>query len=115
MRSASKLLWPEYFISWFPRGKSDLGSGRGGGGGRKKKVKQSSENDQYQFTSHFQNFFLRAFFNISKNSKTSKVNQQSNISSFYTKNLNRTITFNCVTLKNTQTAAIFFFKGTYNI
>ena len=51
---------------------------------------------------------FRAFFNISRtNSKTSKLNQQSvsnlYIFHFLPKNLDRTITFNSVTLKNTQT------------
>ena len=56
---------------------------------------------------HISSFFLSFFFNISrKNSKTSKVNQQSvlNLLIFhhFSKNLGRTITCNSVTLKNTQ-------------
>ena len=49
-----------------------------------------------------------------KNSKTSEVNQQSllnlNIFHHFPKNLDRTITFNSVTLKNTQTEPQFFFS-----
>ena len=74
-------------------------------GTKKKKKKKSFENDH--LTGHFRSFFFQSFFfyyvyNISrKNSKTSKVNQQSvlNIKIFYhfPKNLDRTITFNSVT------------------
>ena len=75
-------------------------------GGQKKKKKKSSQNDQ--LTGHFQSFFS-SFFLISpeKNSTTSKVNQQSVLNLYifhhFSRNLNRTITFNSVTLKNTQT------------
>ena len=57
----------------------------------------------------FRAFFPELFFfNISrKNSKTSKVKQQSVLNHYifhhFPKNLDRTITFNSVTLKNTQT------------
>ena len=86
---------------------SDLGSGD------EKNKKKSSENDQS--TGHFQSFF---FFLISpeKNSKTCKANQQYvlNLYIFYhfPKNLDRTITFYSVTLKNAQTdpQKIFFFQ-----
>ena len=65
-------------------------------------------------TGHFQSFFYfyffyRAFFiiifiNISrKNSKTSEVNFNLYIFHHFTKNLDRTITFNSVTLKNART------------
>ena len=57
---------------------------------------------------HFQSVF--SSFIISpekKNSKTSEVNQQSVLNLYifhqFPKNLDRTITFNSVTLKNTQT------------
>ena len=68
----------------------------------KKALKMTSK------TGHFQTFFFfRAFFffNISrKNSETSEVNQQSvfNLYIFhhFSKNLDRTITFNSATLKN---------------
>ena len=75
-----------------------------------------SENDQ--LTGHFQSFFLflffhfqsLLFFNISKkkkNSKTSEVNQHSVLNLYifhhFSKNLDKKITFNSVTLKNTQT------------
>ena len=50
---------------------------------------------------------FRAFFNISRtNSKTNKVNQQSELNllfNHFPKNLDRTLTFNSVTLNNTQT------------
>ena len=78
-----------------------------GSGGRQKIKIKSSENDP--LTGHFQSFFFRTFFLISpeKNSKTSEANQQSvfNLYIFhhFPKNLDRTITFNSVTLKNTQT------------
>ena len=68
---------------------------------------KSSENDQ--LTGHFQRFFFRAFFfNISrKNSKTSQVDLQSVLNLYifphFPKILDRAITFNSVTLKNTQT------------
>ena len=66
-------------------------------------------------------FFFRAFFFFSKylenNSKTSKVNQQSVLNLYichhFPKNLDRTITFKSVTLKNTQTEPqkyIYFFN-----
>ena len=88
----------------------------------KKINKKSSENDQ--LTGHFQSLFFffvifRAFFffNISrKNSKTSRANQQSVLN--FPKNLDRTITFYSVTLKNTQTEPqrnIIFFIKTNNI
>ena len=69
---------------------SDLGSD--------KNTQKGSENNQ--LTGHFQSFF---FFYISRtNSKTNKVNQQSilNLIMFhhFPKNLDRTITFNSVTL-----------------
>ena len=83
---------------------------------KKNKIK-SSENDQ--LTGHFQIFFFFFFFQLfffsfffytisRKNSKTSKVNQQSVLNNIYIchhfpKNLDRIITFNSVTLKNTQT------------
>ena len=57
------------------------------------------------FFSFSKRFFF--FFNISrkKNSKTSEVNQQSVLNLYifhqFPKNLDRTITFNSVTLKNT--------------
>ena len=84
----------------------------------KKKLK-NYENDQ--LTGHFQSFFFlifKAFFYfLKKNSKTSEVNQQSvlNLYIFHhiPKNLDRTITFNSVTLKNAQTEPIkyiIFFK-----
>ena len=71
----------------------------------------------------FLEFFSDLFFDIArKNSKTSKVNQQSalNLKIFhnFSKNLDRTITFNSVTLKNTQTEHqkyIIFFNETNNI
>ena len=71
------------------------------GGGQEK---QSSENDQ--LTGHFQSFFF--LISPEKTVKLiSKVNQQSvlnlNIFHHFPKNLDRTLTFNCVTLKNTQT------------
>ena len=83
----------------------------------KRRGTKSSENDQ--LTGHFQS----VFFNISrKNSITSiKVNQQPvlNLEIFYhfPKNLDRTIHFNSVTLKNTQTEPqkYFFFQQTNNI
>ena len=70
------------------------------------------------FSELFFLIFEAFFFNISrKNSKTSEVNQQSvlnlNIFHHIPKNLDRTITFNSVTLKNTQTEPIkyiIFFK-----
>ena len=77
------------------------------------KINKKSENDQ--LTGHFQSVFFyiffcfQCFFNISrkKHSKTSDVNQQSVlnlcISYHFPKNLDRTITFNSVPLKNTQT------------
>ena len=96
--------------------------GGGGGGGGGNKQKRSSE----KLTGHFQSFFFfffffnfRAFFLISpeKNSKTSKINQQSLLNLYifhhFPKNLDRTITLNSVTLKNTQTEPqkyIFFFN-----
>ena len=88
-----KLIYGNFF--------SDLGSR-----GRKKINKKSSENDQ--LTGHFQRFFF--FFNISrKNSKTSEVNQQSVLNLYifhnFPKNLDSTITFKSVTLKNTQTVS----------
>ena len=91
-------------------------------GGQKKK---SSENDQ--LTGHFQCLFVCfCFFLISpeKNSKTSEVNQQSVLNLYifphFSRNLDRTITFNSVTLKNTQTEPqkyniFFFFDKTNNI
>ena len=77
-------------------------------------------------TGHFQSFFSFSFselffFNISrKNSKTSEVNQQSVLNLYifhhFPKNLDRTITFHSVTLKNTQTEPqFFFFNETNNI
>ena len=73
---------------------------------------RSSENGHFQIFFFFSElfFFFRAFFfffNISRKTvKTSKVNQQSvlNIYIFhhFPKNLDRTITFNRVTLKNTD-------------
>ena len=64
---------------------------------------------------------FRDFFGVisqEKNSKTSKVNLNLLIFHNFLKNLVRTITFNSVTLKNTQTEPqknIFFFKETNNI
>ena len=73
----------------------------------------------------FQSFFFQSFFFLispEKNSKTSNVNQQSvlnlNIYHHFPKNLDRTITFISVTLKNTQTEPqkyIIFFNLTNNI
>ena len=64
----------------------------------------------FYFNWSFSELFLifRAFFNISrKNSKTSEVNQQSVLNLYifhhFPKNLDRTMSFNIVTLKNTQT------------
>ena len=52
-------------------------------------------------------FFSFFFLSLEKNSKTSKVNQQSVLNLYifhhFPKNLDRTITFNSVTLKNTLT------------
>ena len=77
------------------------GDGGGGGGGG------SSENGQ------------SFFFNISrKKSKTSKVNLNLKYFIIFLINLDRTITFNSVTLKNTQTEPqknIIFFNETNNI
>ena len=69
------------------------------------------------FCFFFQSFF---FFNISrKNSKTSEVNQQCvlnlNILHHFPKNLDRTITFKIVILKNAQTEPQFFFFSTKQI
>ena len=89
---------------------SDLGLGE-----RKKLKKKNSENDQ--LTGHFQ----RVFLSSEKIAKTRKVNQQSvlNLSIFhhFPKNLDRTITFNSVTLKNKQTEPQkkIFFDETNNI
>ena len=59
------------------------------------------------WTGHFQLFF---FFNISRtNSKTVKVNQQSVLNHHFPNNLDRTITFNSVTLKNKQSLKKSFF------
>ena len=62
-------------------------------------------------------FFIFSAFLISpekKHSKTSEVNQQSvlNLYIFYyfPKNLDRTITFNSASLKNTQTEPQIFFQ-----
>ena len=64
-------------------------------------------------------FIFQSFFLISpeKNSKTSEVNQQSVLNLYifhhFPKNLDRTITFKSVTLKNTQTECqkyIIFFQ-----
>ena len=68
-------------------------------------------------------FFFRAFFYISrKNSKTSEVNQQSVLNFYifhhFPKNLDKTITFYSVTLKNAQTEPpkkYYFFNQTNNI
>ena len=79
--------------------------------------KKSSETDQ--LTGHFQSFFFYLFLAFfffpqyfqKKNSKTSKANQQSvlNILSFFPKNLGRTISYNSVTLKNTdRTSKIYY-------
>ena len=78
---------------------SDLGSR-----GRKKINKKAL----VIFRAFFQSFFSELFFLISpENSKTSEVNQQCvlnlNIFHHFPKNLDRTITFKSVTLKNTQT------------
>ena len=68
---------------------------------QKKKNSENSENDQSKLTGHFQSCFFFKYL------QTSKVNQQSilNLLIFHNfpKNLDRTITFNSVTLKNTQT------------
>ena len=61
--------------------------------------------------------FLELFLiSQEKNSKTSMVNQQSVINlliyHYFSKNVGRTITFNSVTLKNTQTEPQFFFNET---
>ena len=63
-----------------------------------------SFSELFFFFFHFQSFFL---ISPEKNSKTSEINKQS-VSNLYIfhhfpKNLDRTITFNSVTLKNTQT------------
>ena len=79
---------------------SDLGSGGGG----------------TFFNWSFSELIFFFLFNISrkKNSKISKVNQQSVLNLLYLifyhfpKNLDRTITFNSVTLKNPQTEPHFF-------
>ena len=62
----------------------------------------------WSFSELFFSFSELFIFNISrKNSKTSEVNQQSVLNLYifhhFPKNLDRTITFNSVTLKNTQT------------
>ena len=83
--------------------------------GTKKNKLKNSENDQ--LTGHFQSFFFFSelfffffFFKLispEKNSKTSEVNQQPVLNLYifhhFPKNLDRTITFKSVTLKNTQT------------
>ena len=74
---------------------SDLGSGDG------KKEKKNLEN--VQLTCHFQSLF----FISRKNSRAIKVSQQSALNLYifhhFPKNLDRTITYHTVTLKNTQT------------
>ena len=99
---------PEFFLLVDLRGKK---SGLGLGGRKKKK---SSENDQ--LTGHYQSFFF--LISPEKTVKLiSKVNQQSVLNLYifhhFPKNLDRTITFNSVTLKNTQTEPLkyFFFQG----
>ena len=91
-----------FFISQFVDFFSDLGSG---GGGQKK-----AEYDQ--LTGHFQWFFLISPQTVKL---ISKVNQQTVLNYYifhhFPKNLDRTITFNSVTLKTTQTEpqkCIFF-------
>ena len=91
--------------------------GGGGGGDDEKKNNKKALKMTSLLTGHFQRglfyfffFIFRAFFpffNISrKNSKTSEVNQQSVLILYrfhhFPKNLDRTITFNSVTLKNTK-------------
>ena len=75
-----------------------------------------------RLTGHFQSLFFQRFFFISlispekKNSKTIKVNQHSvldrEIFYHFSKNQDKTITFNCVTLKTKQTEPrkYFFFQ-----
>ena len=119
-----KILGQNFFIRWFTEFFFQIRMGGGGwGGGGKKEYKKPSENDQ--LTGHFQNFFFifffhfqSFFFNISrKNSKTSEVNQQSVLNLYifhhFPKNLDRTITFYSVTLKNTNRTSniyIIFFN-----
>ena len=74
----------------------------GGGGGGKK----SSENDQLTGWSFSELFFFN-IFSKKKVKLLSKVNQQSVLNLYifhhFPKNLDRTITFNSATPKNTQT------------
>ena len=85
---------------------SDLGSG-----GRTKKQKKTQKMTSllvnfraFFFFFFFIELFYCYFFNISrKNSKTSEVNVYLYIFHHFPKNMDRTITFNSVTLKNAQT------------
>ena len=113
MSRTNRLVRPEFFSLVDLQGFFQI-KGRG----YEKKI--SSENDQ--FNGHFQSFFFhfQSFFSIKylqKNSKTSEVNQQSVLNLYifhhFPKSLDRTITFNSVTLKNTQTEPqkyIIFFQ-----